>query len=598
MPAAISAKQPLGNGKATKPAVVRYEISQRRRNQQENTTLFMTKSFAAAFLTPLILLLCAFLLSIALPGRLAAQEPYFETDTLNEGLGDLPDDISRDTPMSSVESLLYATGRGEFEKAAHLLDLSGIDPAEQAARGAELAQMLSILIDRKVMIRWGALADRPDGWLEGGADTTTTGRVRRSIRIDVFELDDHNVPLRLNRIKPANGDPAWVISRQSVANLPQLYEIYGPTPIEKSLPSWAREKALWGMYLWEIIFVPVMLIIALLLGRLTYRGVTLLGRRANTPLGHSIVRALRWPATIAITAMLVGISTRHVLVVSGVVDTFISPAVLFGYIVAITLAAVLIIDELFDWFTLQNAAELADPDNAHLRNIATTISAARKFIVVIAVLVAMGVLLSSATTFQSLGLSLLASAGALTIVLGFAAREVLGNILASVQIALNRSARIGDQLIFEGRYCTVERIAFTYVQLLIWNGNRYIVPVSHFVKDAFENWSIEDVAMIRPIILTLTQEADVDRLRQFFLDSVRNDDGEDTGPIEEAGVSVIEQDVFGKKVRFELPTPHQNTGWDMQCRMRERLLEEAWRLQSEESLPMLPSAQLRDLPDS
>ena len=60
---------------------------------------------------------------------------------------------------------------------------------------------------------------------------------------------------------------------------------------------------------------------------------------------------------------------------------------------------------------------------------------------------ALGFVLTSINSFQSLGLSLLASAGAVTVVLGFAAREVLGNILASVQIALNRSARIGDQLI-------------------------------------------------------------------------------------------------------------------------------------------------------
>ncbi len=37
----------------------------------------------------------------------------------------------------------------------------------------------------------------------------------------------------------------------------------------------------------------------------------------------------------------------------------------------------------------------------------------------------------------------------MTIVLGFAARNVLGNIMASLQIALNQSARVGDRVVYK-----------------------------------------------------------------------------------------------------------------------------------------------------
>ena len=528
---------------------------------------------------------------------LLAQEPVFEIDRLNPGLGEAPAMLDRDTPMGAMESFVHLTDRQRYGEAAHLLDLGGLPEDVQAEEGANLVRQLAVIIERKAMIPWGDLPDRPDGWHDPRSQDGT-GRVQRSISLALLDTGSHDVPLRLNRVQPSGGDPVWVVSRQSVENIPALYRRYGPTAIEQSLPSWLRARAFWGMYVWEVLFVPLLLALAAALGYLVYRAVDVLGKRADTRLSRAVVRALRWPAVIAVTTGVVGYATREVLVVSGLLDSIISPAVLCGYILAITLGALMVIDEIFDNISRSTPEELADPENRHLRNVATTMSAARKTVIVIAVLMALGFVLTSINSFQSLGLALLASAGAVRVVLGFAAREVLGNILASVQIALNRSARIGDQLIFEGHYCTVERIHFTYVQLQIWNGNRYVVPVSRFVSDAFENWSLEDIEMIRPIILTLAQGADVEALRDFFLNSVEQDDGDETGPVEKAAVEVIDQDVFGKKVRFSLPTPHASTGWEMQCKMRERLLDEARRLQEEKGAAVLPSDTIRDMPEA
>ena len=98
----------------------------------------------------------------------------------------------------------------------------------------------------------------------------------------------------------------------------------------------------------------------------------------------------------------------------------------------------------------------AEPGEARI--LATRLNAARRVLVVVVFLIGTGVVLSSADLAANLGLSLLTSAGALTIVLGFAARNVLGNIMASLQIALNQSARVGDRVVYKGELCHVERI--------------------------------------------------------------------------------------------------------------------------------------------
>ena len=261
------------------------------------------------------------------------------------------------------------------------------------------------------------------------------------------------------------------------------------------------------------------------------------------------------------------------------------------------LAAILVADEIFERVSLSSPHKLADPENVHYRNMATMISGFRKFVIIIAVAIGTGVLLSSIEVFNSLGFTLLAGAGALTIIIGFAAREVLGNILAAVQIALNRSARIGDQIIFEGRFCTVERIHFTYVQLLIWNGNRFIVPISHFVSNEFENWSIGDAEMIRPIELTLAQTADIGAMRKAFHEIMDEIDDGTLGPRDDAHVRVIGHDVFGQKVRFELPTPDPSTFWELECQAREKLLARAAELQEKTGKPVLPPNDPQNLPE-
>ncbi|MDD9721399.1 mechanosensitive ion channel [Sulfitobacter sp. PR48] len=518
-----------------------------------------------------------------------AQEPWFEQDSLNAGMAAPPATLDRATPMAAMETFLYLAEHGHFSVAAHLLDLSDVAPADQQTIGTERARMLSVILERKVVIPWSSLEDRPDGWLSGNSEDNDTGRERRSILIDRMERGGHLVPLRLNRIKAADTkEPVWVFSRQSVDNIPALYALYGPTDLELALPEWLRTPAFWGMFLWEVLFLPLVALAALIVAALAFRILRRLGETARRRGARFLARSLKWPAAITIFAAIIGTATSRVLVVTGIIDAVVSPLVLISYVVAITLAVVLVIDEVFDRISVSTATELADPQNAHLRAVATTISAARKFVIVIATLAASGVVLSSITAYGTLGISLLASAGALTIVLGFAAREVLGNILASVQIALNRSARIGDQLMFKGHFCTVERIDFTYVQLMIWNGTRLIVPVSTFVSDPFENWSIEEPEMVRPIELTLAHGADVERLRQVFLDLLSYEDPSDVSPMERARVNVTGQDAIGIKVRFELPTANPATFWDVECRLREALLAEAARIERETGARIFP----------
>ena len=194
----------------------------------------LTTSFRSLFRLHAVI---ALVLWCSLSAQLAAQELWFETGPLNPGLGPAPATLDRSTPMATMEALLALTDAGHYSEAAHLLDLSDVPQADQAVVGTERARLLAVLLERKVIMPWNVLADRPDGWLDGAKENGQTGRVRRSIVIDTFELGSRRVPLRVNRLKPGeNAEAVWLIARQSVANIPALHAAYGPTKLEKRLP--------------------------------------------------------------------------------------------------------------------------------------------------------------------------------------------------------------------------------------------------------------------------------------------------------------------------------------------------------------------------
>ena len=155
--------------------------------------------------------------------------------------------------------------------------------------------------------------------------------------------------------------------------------------------------------------------------------------------------------------------------------------------------------------------------------------------------------------------------------------------MASLQIALAKTARIGDAVLYDDQWCYVEKINFTYIQLQTWDNRRLIVPVNELVSHTFENWTKQDSSITKIVALRLDHRADVDRLREAFQEFVQNDD--DVINRETADVYVVDQDRSGMLVWFLAAASDPSTGWTMQCRLRETMLKAVVRLEAENGGP-------------
>lgn len=510
----------------------------------------------------------------------AQQEPWFSVDApLNAGLGTPPGTVDRRTPRAALESFLVAAEEEDWTAAAHILDLGDIAVGAQTDEGAALARQLHSVLDRKALLDWGTIIGRPDALqTTGGQQDAMAGSPRRSLLIRELSLSPVPGSIRLNRLKPGDdADPVWLFSRETVADISAMYQEYGPSRLEAWLPANLRADAVWGLMWWEIIGLPLLIVSAAVFAWLLHRALGAVARRADNPYLQGIVSACSVPVMIAAVTGLVWVVSRNVFVFSGAIDIIIAPIIAIGFVSAALLLVVNVAEALLDNVIAPGEdIDLTMAERDEARAIATKLNAAKRILVIFVFLLGAGVILSTADIFRSLGISLLASAGALTLVLGFAARDVLGNVMASLQIALNQSARVGDRVVFKDELCHVERIQLTFVQLRNWDGTRVIVPVEQFVSETFSNWSIQEPAMLRILKFKLHPKTDVDALRQAFLGILNEMSegalGEALGDLSKASVNVAGQDVFGIDVWFSVPCADPNTSWDVACAVREDLV--------------------------
>ena len=200
----------------------------------------------------------------------------------------------------------------------------------------------------------------------------------------------------------------------------------------------------------------------------------------------------------------------------------------------------------------------------------TYISVARRIVTFLVIIIGASVILSQFRSLEKLGISLLASAGVATVILGIAAQSTLGNIIAGIQIAITKPARIGDTVVFEDEWGYVEDIRFTYMVVRTWDWRRLVIPLQQVISDTFENWSITSAHQIRPINIYADYKIDVKKVRKKFKEILQTKESWDEN--KEPVVQVVDTTEKAIQIRFLCSSIDASTTWDLHCELREELV--------------------------
>jgi small-conductance mechanosensitive channel len=122
---------------------------------------------------------------------------------------------------------------------------------------------------------------------------------------------------------------------------------------------------------------------------------------------------------------------------------------------------------------------------------------------------------------RSLSVAMLSGAGLAGIVIGFAAQNTLSNIIAGIALALFQPFRVGDRLTIMNEYGKVTDLNLRHTVILTWDNRRLIIPNSVISSEAIINWTIEDPAVIWPIEVGVSYDADIGQAKKIMIEEAR-----------------------------------------------------------------------------
>ncbi len=482
------------------------------------------------------------------------------------------------TPKRALRTFIVAAREGDYGRAARVLDLSGVPIDERAAEGPTLARELKSVLDQELWIDFSRVPDDPE------SDRVTVGTIG---------VDGRHVPVEL-----VGSGAVWHIGRRTVDAIPALYAAHGPSWIESMLPRWLS-KRVWEMALWQWLGLLGALILAYASGALIAAFAMRLGgrfaTRTETRWDDRLLALLRGP-TRFLVAILLGWVLIRGLHLAAPAQEAVDKILLIGLIGALAWYANRLVRLVADRVEEhgRERAERAELDDIALRGLRTQVAVLRRVASIVVGVVAVSMMLVQFDVVRTVGMSLLASAGIAGVVLGLAAQRSIATLLAGLQLSVTQPIRIGDTVIVEGEWGTIEEINLTYVVVNVWDQRRLVVPMSRFLEQPFQNWTKVSPELLGTIFLYADYRLPMDAVRAE-LDRILDGNPKWDGRVK----SVLVTDATDRsiQVRALISAANASDQWDLRCEVREKLIAFLRELEGGRYLPRTrvepePSAEL------
>ena len=243
------------------------------------------------------------------------------------------------------------------------------------------------------------------------------------------------------------------------------------------------------------------------------------------------------------------------------------------------------------WIVVRSASVLEDylfdkyridaEDNLKARKIHTQMVYLKRVFAIIVGVIALALILMNFEKVRQLGTTILASAGIVGVVLGFASQRSIALLFAGFQVALTQPIRIDDVVIVENEWGKIEEISLTYVVVRIWDKRRLVVPISYFIEKPFQNWTRFSADLLGTVYLYCDYSVPVQAVReepQRILEQAEDWDGQ------VCSVQVTDTTEQTMAVRALMSASDASRLWNLRCQVREKLIDFIQR-EFPESLP-------------
>jgi small-conductance mechanosensitive channel len=213
--------------------------------------------------------------------------------------------------------------------------------------------------------------------------------------------------------------------------------------------------------------------------------------------------------------------------------------------------------------------DLTVSDNLRARKVYTQLHVINRVVYVMIGLVAVAAILMLFQEVRHVGTSLLASAGIVGIIGGFAAQKTLANLFAGFQIALAQPVRQDDVVVVEGEWGRVEEITLTYVIVHIWDDRRLVLPLSYFIEKPFQNWTRTSADIMGSVFVWVDYTFPVEEGRKALKAII------EASPLWDRrfwNLQVSDATEKTMQLRVLATSSDSSRSWDLRCEIREKFI--------------------------
>jgi MscS family membrane protein len=415
--------------------------------------------------------------------------------------GAAADQLGRETPNGATFGFLQAAQSGNYSIAAQYLQLS---PARRQAQGEELATKLKVVMDRALAGSLKNISTRSEGTVQEGVPLDRQ-------KLGTMSSGDVEVDLDLVRVTDPVAGTIWLVSSETLAKLPELYDQVEARQVETRLPRVLVKNVILGMPVWQWLSLLLAIPVAAGIGWLVLMLVELPLRwwsrfRGQPPLS-------RWRSVAAPVWLLAGTAAHRILVVYlGL------PLLPRHYYFQIATVVVIIGFTWILWRALRKFLYgLRTRALAHGRAGTGSLillgeRLAKLMLFVAAVLTILGILGFNLTTA-------LAGLGIGGLAIGFGAQKTIENLFGGVSVLGDEVIRVGDVCRFGDRTGTVEDIGLRSTRVRTDDRTLLAIPNGTVATINVENLSCRDKILFKTN-LGMRCETSADQMR-YVLSEIR-----------------------------------------------------------------------------
>jgi small-conductance mechanosensitive channel len=221
-------------------------------------------------------------------------------------------------------------------------------------------------------------------------------------------------------------------------------------------------------------------------------------------------------------------------------------------------------------YLIERKINLQTENNLQARKNLTQIKVFKSISDAIIILVAFAFILMTFDQAKAIGKGLLASAGIVSVIVGFAAQKSIGMFLAGIQIAITQPIRIDDVVIVEGEWGRIEEITLTYVVVRVWDSRRLVLPINYFLEKPFQNWTKNSADIMGTVYFYVGFDFPVQALRDF-LPEILNDNPNWDGKVSNVQVTNVNERF--KEVRVVVSSSNASKNWNLRVEVREKVID-------------------------